>query len=57
MTNIWGNSCEIALMWMSMDRTDDKSINIGSGNGLALSGNKTLPEPMLTQIHDAMWRH
>ena len=25
-------------------------INIGSGNGLVLSGNKSLPEPMLTQI-------
>ena len=26
------------------------SINIASGNGLVPSGNKTLPEPMLTQI-------
>ena len=24
--------------------------HIGSGNGLVLSGNKPLPEPMLTQI-------
>ena len=26
------------------------SVNIGSGNGLVPSGNKPLPEPMLTQI-------
>ena len=45
MTDGWGISCEIALMWMSMDLTDDK---IGSGNGLEPSGNKPLPEPMLT---------
>ena len=29
-------------------------INIGSGNSLVLSGNKPLPEPMLTHIS---WRH
>ena len=28
-------------------------VNIGSGNGLVLSGNKPLPEPMLTQIYVA----
>ena len=28
-------------------------VNIGSGNGLVPSGNKPLPEPMLTQIHVA----
>ena len=33
---------------MSMDLTD---VNIGSGNGLVPSGNKPLPEPMLTQIY------
>ena len=35
--------------------TDDKSI--GSGNGLVPLGNKPLPEPMLTQIYVAKWRH
>ena len=30
---------------------------IGSGNGLVPSGNKPLPEPMLTQIYVAIWRH
>ena len=33
------------------------SVNIGSGNGLVLSGNKPLPEPKLTQISVAIWCH
>ena len=33
------------------------SVNIGSGNGLVLSGNKPLPEPMLTQICVTIWHH
>ena len=33
------------------------SVNICSGNGLVLSGNKPLPEAMLTQISDAIWCH
>ena len=32
-------------------------VNIGSDNGLVPSGNKPLPEPMLTCIYDAMWCH
>ena len=32
-------------------------VNIGSGNGLVPSGNKPLPEPMLTQISVSIWRH
>ena len=32
-------------------------VNIGSGDGLVPSGNKSLPEPMLTQIYAAIWRH
>ena len=32
-------------------------VNIGSGNGLVPSGNKPLPEPMLTQIYVARWHH
>ena len=47
-------SYKIALRWMPLDLTDDV---IGSGNGLVLSGNKPLPEPMLTQIFVAKWRH
>ena len=30
-------------------------VNIGSGNGLVPSGNKPLPEPMLTQIYVTKW--
>ena len=33
------------------------SVSIGSGNGLVPSGNKPLPEPMLTQIAVAIWCH
>ena len=45
-TGDWGISCPdmnvIGLHWWP--------VNIGSGNGLVPSGNKPLPEPMLTQI-------
>ena len=41
---------------MLQDRTYEK-INIGSGYGLVPSGSKPLPEPMLTQIYIALWRH
>ena len=33
------------------------SVNIGSGNGLVPDGTKPLPEPALTQISVAIWRH
>ena len=36
---------DVTLMWRQLD--------IASGNGLLPSGNKPLPEPMLTSIHDA----
>ena len=53
----WCISCEIAIRWIQLDLTDDKStVNIGSGNGLVSSGYKPLPEPMLTQIFVAIWR-
>ena len=32
-------------------------VNIGLGNGLVSSGNKPLPEPMLTQFFVAKWYH
>ena len=41
---------------MPQDLTDDK-VDIGSGNGLVPSGNKPLPEPVLTKISNAIWRH
>ena len=42
---------------MPMDLADGTEINIGSGNVLVSSGNKPLPEPMLTQISVAIWRY
>ena len=52
----WSISCEIALIWMPLG-LHWWSVNIGSGNGLVTSGNKPLPEPMLTQIFVAIWCH
>ena len=34
-----------------------RQVNIGSGDGLVPSGTKPLPEPMLTHIYVATWRH
>ena len=50
----WDISCEIALIWMSLDWW---YVNIGSGNGLVPSGSKPLPELMMTQISIAIWCH
>ena len=33
------------------------NVRIGLGNGLVLSGNKPLPEPMSTEIYVAIWGH
>ena len=52
-----GISYEIALRWMPLDLTDDKSTLVQVINGLVPSGNKPLPEPMLTQISVAIWQH
>ena len=52
---LWINSdktsttCEIAVTWMPQNTFDE--VKIGSGNGLMPSGNKPLPEPMLTQCY------
>ena len=50
----WGISCEIALIVTGLHWW---WVNTGSGNGLVLSGNKPLLEPMLTQISVAIWCH
>ena len=42
------NSWEIAIRYMWLTLTDDKSVLFVSGNGLVPSGTKPLPEPMLT---------
>ena len=41
-----------SLRWMSLNLTDDSL-----GYGLVPSGNKPLPEPMLTQICVTIWHH
>ena len=53
----WSISCKIVLKWMPTNGPYWWYINIGSGNGLVPSGNKPLPEPMLTQISVAIWCH
>ena len=50
---IFKSSYDNVLKWMPQNLT----VNIGSGNGLVPSGNKPLPEPMLTQSLVALWRH
>ena len=45
----WGIFCEIALIYI-VTRLHWWSVNIGSGNVFVPSGDKPLPEPMLTQI-------
>ena len=46
---------------MPHDLTDDEStlvqVNTGSGSGLLPDGTKPLPEPVLTKISNAIWRH
>ena len=42
-------SCKIAHRWMAQDLIDEVDV---SGNGWAPSGNKLLPDPVLTQIYD-----
>ena len=39
---------------MSQDLTDARWVNIGSGNGLVLSRDRVLPEPMLTKLYIAL---
>ena len=38
--------CQVTHWW---------NVNIGSGNDVVLPGNKTLPEPVLTQICVVIW--
>ena len=50
-------SFEVAFIWMPQDFTGDYLVNIGPGSGLVPSGNKPLPEPILTQIYVTRWSH
>ena len=45
------------LLSCECHRTYWWNVNIGSGDGLAWSGGKPLPEPKLTQIFVAIWSH
>ena len=49
----WGIDCEISHRWMPLDLTDDKSTLVQ----VMASGNKPLPDRILTQIYVAIWRH
>ena len=45
----------VNVLMFSCHRNHWWQVNIGSGNGLVPSGNKPLPEPMLTQTYVAIW--
>ena len=47
------NSSEIGHRWVPRNPVDDKTVD--SGKGLVPSGNKPLPEPVLTQIYMCLW--
>ena len=50
------SNVNITLDWISKKQFDGK-VNIGSGNGMALSGKQSLPEPVFTKISDIVWYH
>ena len=50
--HFWLNCCQV-----NATEPHQWEVNIGSGNGLVPSGNKSLPEPMLTKIYDNIRRH
>ena len=54
--NCLGTRCEFALRRMPQILTN-QWIDIGSVNGLLPGGTKPLTEPMLSKVHDAIWRH
>ena len=53
-TDGWGIFFEVEMKfpWIYW-----RYVNIVSGNGLLPQGHKPLPEPMLTRIYVAIWRH
>ena len=44
-------------VWKQKHVSGGLIVNIGSGNGSEPGGTEPLSEPMLTQIHDAIWHH
>ena len=53
----WGVSFRIALKWMSLKLTEPYwwQVNISSGNGLMLSGSKSLPKPVSVRQQAITW--
>ena len=51
------NSHKISMHVKRATESHYWGVNIGSGNGLVQSGNNSLPDPVLTQIYDAIRRH
>ena len=50
---IFSICCEIVLVWISLDLTDEKSIYVKKDNGV-MPGNKTLPKPTLNHFYDTV---
>ena len=50
----WGFYSEIALRWMSLDSTDDKSTLV-QVMAWSHQASKSLSEPMLTQFYAPIW--
>ena len=57
LTHNWKNTYCVTETEMLSTGLYQWQVNNGSCNGLVSSGNKPLPEPMLTQICVATWRH
>ena len=49
--------CDVDVLMCSSYGSNSQQVNIGSGDGLGVLGDKPLPEPMMTDIYDAIWRH
>ena len=56
-TDSWDISCEIALIWMSLDFTDDQSTLVQVMAWWLQATIKPLPELMLTHIFAVIWCH
>ena len=54
---VFGQECGEISAFLYGKKCGKKKVNIGSGNGLVPSGNKPLPEPILTQIVVGTWSH
>ena len=55
MIKFMSTSCDCSKVNATENLWWQVNIGLTLGNGLVQSGNKSLPEPMLTQIHVAIW--